>query len=152
MESKKLKFIELLSLDAEINGYYRPAQLDADGNQLSPELKIVGITNSLPQELNFILKYRLDKLVATVVAEKTAFYEMQKELAKKYGTETEGGEITIEREIDGKENPKFEKFQKENEELLQEEITISYNPLPLKSMGDIVNGQRYSILYDFIED
>lgn len=152
MESRKLKFIELLSLDAEVNGYYRPAQLDKDGNQVSPELKIIGITNSLPSEINFILKFRLDKFVASVIAAKTEFYEMQKELAKKYGTETESGEITIEKEIDGKPNPNFDKFAEENEQLLQEEVEISYKPLPLKSMGDIINGQRYSILYDFIED
>lgn len=151
MEKKKLKFIELLSLDAEVNGYYREPQKDEDGNQIVPEIRIIGITNSLPAEVNFILKYRLDKLILAIATEKTAFFEMQKELAKKYGKEVDGN-ITIDKEIDGKPNPNYDKFQKENEELLQEEIELSYKPLPLKGMEDIVNSQKYSILYDFIED
>ena len=151
MESKKLKFIELLSLDAEINGYYREALKDEEGNQVIPEVKIIGIVNSLPEEISFILKYRLDKLISAIAGEKATFIEMQRELAKKYGEEKDG-QITIEREIDGKPNPKYVKFEKENEELLQEEIELSYKPLPLKGMEDIINSQRYSILYDFIED
>ena len=151
METKKMKYAELLSLDAEINGFYREAQKDEEGNQVYPEIKIVGIANSLPEEINFILKYRLDKLVDAINTEKKVFYEMQQELAKKYGTEKEGV-ISIETMIDGKPNKNLEKFNKENQELLDEEIELTYKPLPLKSMGDIVNSQRYSILYDFIED
>jgi hypothetical protein len=151
MESKKLKFIELLSLDAEVNGYHREAQKDAEGNQVVPEVKIIGIANSLPEEVSFILKYRIDKLRYAIAKEKESFLEMQRELAKKYGKEKDG-QITIEREVDGKPNPQYVKFEKENEELLQEEIELSYKPLPLKGMEDIVNSQRYSILYDFIED
>lgn len=151
MENKKLKFIDLLSLDAEINGFYREAQKDEEGNQIMPEVRIIGIANTLPEEVSFILKYRLDKLISTIAKEKAAFIEMQKELANKYGKE-DNGNITIEKEIDGKPNPKYDKFVKENEELLMEEIELSYKPLPLKGMEDIVSSQRYSILYDFIED
>lgn len=151
MENKKLKFIDLLSLDAEINGFYREAQKDEEGNQIMPEVRIIGIVNTLPEEVSFILKYRLDKLISTIAKEKAAFIEMQKELANKYGKE-DNGNITIEKEIDGKPNPKYDKFVKENEELLMEEIELSYKPLPLKGMEDIVSSQRYSILYDFIED
>lgn len=151
MEVKKLKFVDLLSLDAELNGFHREAQKDEEGNQVFPEVKIIGLSNSLPEDISFVIKYRLDKLLAAVAAEKKVFYSMQEELAKKYGEEKDG-QIVIEKEINGKANPKFDKFQKENEELLAEEIELNYKPIPLKGLENVVSSQRYSILYDFIED
>lgn len=151
MEVKKLKFVDLLSLDAELNGFHREAQKDEQGNQVFPEVKIIGLSNSLPEDISFVIKYRLDKLLAAVAAEKKVFYSMQEELAKKYGEEKDG-QIAIEKEINGKANPKFDKFQKENEELLAEEIELNYKPIPLKGLENVVSSQRYSILYDFIED
>jgi hypothetical protein len=151
MEVKKLKFVNLLSLDAELNGFYREAQKDAEGNQISPEIKIIGLLNSLPEDISFVVKYRLDKIANVIATEKKVFYSMQEDLAKKYGTEKDGS-ITIEKDIDGKPNPKFDKFQKDNEELLMEEIEISYKPIPLATLEKVTSSQRYSILYDFIED
>ena len=151
MEVKKLKFVDLLSLDAELNGFQRAAQKDEEGNQVAPEIKIIGLLNSLPEDISFVVKYRLDKIAMTVSAEKKIFYELQQELAKKYGEEKDG-QITIQKDIDGKPNPNFDKFNKENEDLLMEEVEIEYKPIPLMTLEKVTSSQRYSILYDFIED
>lgn len=151
MEVKKLKFVDLLSLDAELNGFHRDAQKDEEGNQIAPEIKIIGLLNTLPEDISFVVKYRLDKIVNKVSAEKKTFFELQQELAKKYGKEKDG-QIVIEKEIDGKPNKNFDKFQKENEALLMEEVEIEFKPIPLMTLEKVTSSQRYSILYDFIED
>lgn len=151
MEVKKLKFVDLLALDAELNGFQRDAQKDEEGNQIAPEIKIIGLMNSLPEDISFVVKYRLDKIVNAINTEKKVFFDLQQDLAKKYGEEKDG-QIVIEKEIDGKPNKNFDKFQKENEALLMEEVEIEFKPIPLMTLEKVTSSQRYSILYDFIED
>lgn len=150
MEQIKLSFLEILSLDVEINGFYREAVLDEEGNQIEPEIKVKGLVNEEGFK-NIVGRFRLGRINETISAEKKAFNDSQQELAKSLGEEVDG-RVVIEREIKGKPNPKFEEFQKENQKLLEEEREISFKPIDISDLNGVASDDRYSLIFKFVND
>jgi len=150
MEQVKLSFLEILSLDVEINGIYRPAEFDENGAQTQPEIKVKGLLNE--EGLKSIVgRFRLGRINETISVEKKAFNDAQQELAKRLG-EDKDGRVVIEREIDGKINPNFEEFQTENQKLLDEEREIEFKPIDLADLNGIASDDRYALIFKFVKE
>jgi hypothetical protein len=150
MEQAKLSFLEILSLDVEINGIYRPAEFNEEGVQTQPEIKVKGLLNE--QDFKSIVgRFRLGRINETITNEKKAFNDIQQELAKRLGEEKEG-RVVIDREIDGKENPNFIEFQEENQKLLDEEREIEFKPIDLGDLNGVASEDRYSLIFKFVKE
>lgn len=150
MEKVKLSFLEILSLDIEINGMYRPAIKDDEGNQIHPEIKVTGLLNEKDFK-SIVGRFRLGRINETVTKEKDAFNKSQRELIERLGEKKEDRFI-IDPEIDGKPNPNFEEFQIENQKLLDEEREIEFKPISLSDLNGVASDDRYAMIFKFVED
>jgi hypothetical protein len=107
----KLTIADCLNLEIEIAGF--------KNNEGKVLLK--GLLN---EPLNLKTKYWLNRLVTKLQAEKKAFNDSRDSLIKELGEEQEDGSISIPMERDGKQNPNIVEFNKQAEELLNQEIEI----------------------------
>jgi hypothetical protein len=140
MEEKKIKISELLQLEAELNGVQ--AQ---DGTVLFKGL--------LSEKLSLVGKYWMNQLASTVTSEATKIKDLRVELIKKYGVE-ENGNISIPEFLDEKKkkrNPNLDLFQKEYTDLLAEEKSIQYDPIPLKYLESLEVADNYTQFFKFIK-
>jgi uncharacterized membrane protein YheB (UPF0754 family) len=142
MSQITLKLNEILTLEAELNGFTNPQ---------TGEKVLEGF---LKEKLNLATKYRLTKLSEELKKEKAILDGLRDDLIKEYGTE-ENGQISIQMFEDkeqGKINPKFVEFQSKYTELLDEEKSIDYTPLTISDLDKIESNENYSILFKLIEE
>lgn len=150
MEKIKLSLAELLTLEAELNGYiYR---------QLNPKTKEeeeIVLAGFLKEKLNLATKYWLTRLSNKLISEKKTIEELRNELVKKFGKEKEDGSIEVERFLD-KEGTKFTpayiEYQQEWFNLLSEEKEIEYNPLSIADLEKIDSEGNYNLVFKLVKE
>lgn len=137
-----LKLHEILTLEAELNGFTNPQ---------TGERVLEGF---LKEKLNLGTKYRLTKLSEELKKEKAILDGLRDELIKEYGEEKDG-QISIPTFEDKKQtkvNPKFIEFQSKYTQLLDEDKTVDYTPLAISELEKIESNENYSILFKLIEE
>lgn len=143
MAQIKLKLHEILTLEAELNGFVNPQT----GEKV--------LDGFLKAKLNLKTKYYLTKLSEELKKEKATLDGLRDELIKEYGEEKDG-QIALETFIgegDKKEiNPKFVEFQKKYTELLDEEKEVDYMPIPVSSLDIVESSENYSVLFKLIQE
>lgn len=143
MAQLTLKLHEILTLEAELNGFVNPQ---------TGEKVLEGF---LKEKLNLKTKYYLTKLSEELKKEKTTLDGLRDELIKEYGEEKDG-QIALETFIgegDKKEvNPKFIEFQQKYTELLSEDKEIDYVPIPVSSLDIVESSENYSVLFKLIQE
>lgn len=142
MEKIKLSLAELLTLEAELNGYVNPQS----GEQI--------LSGFLKQKLNLATKYWLTKLSDKLVSKKKTIEVLRDELIKKFGEEKDGN-IGIETFLDEektKVNPKFIEFQDEWAKLLSEEEEVEYNPLTVADLEKIDSEGNYNLVFKLVKE
>ena len=143
MKEIKLRIHEILTLEAEINGL-----VNQEGARV--------FTGLLSLKLPLVTKYWINELAETVNKEKKKIDELRTELIKKHGTEGADGSIKIEKMIgENKDevNPAYTEFQNEYTSLLEEEKTISYNPIGLNLLEkvDSDGSENYPMFFKFVQ-
>jgi ribosomal protein L2 len=142
MEKIKLSLAELLTLEAELNGYVSPQT----GEQI--------LSGFLKEKLNLATKYWLTKLSDKLTAKKKTIEVLRDELIKKFGEEKDGN-IGIETFLDEektKVNPKFIEFQDEWAKLLAEEEEVEYNPLTVADLEKIDSEGNYNLVFRLVKE
>ena len=142
MEKIKLSLAELLTLEAELNGYVNPQS----GEQI--------LSGFLKEKLNLATKYWLTKLSDKLTSKKKTIEVLRDELIKKFGVEKDGS-IGIETFLDEektKVNPKFIEFQDEWAKLLSEEEEIEYNPLTVADLEKIDSEGNYNLVFKLVKE
>lgn len=142
MEKIKLSLAELLTLEAELNGYVNPQS----GEQI--------LSGFLKEKLNLATKYWLTKLSDKLVSKKKTIEVLRDELIKKFGEEKDGN-IGIETFLDEektKVNPKFIEFQDEWAKLLSEEEEVEYNPLTVADLEKIDSEGNYNLVFKLVKE
>jgi ribosomal protein L2 len=142
MEKIKLSLAELLTLEAELNGYVNPQS----GEQI--------LSGFLKEKLNLATKYWLTKLSDKLTSKKKTIEVLRDELIKKFGEEKDGN-IGIETFLDEektKVNPKFIEFQDEWAKLLSEEEDIEYNPLTVADLEKIDSEGNYNLVFKLVKE
>jgi len=141
MEKIKLSLAELLTLEAELNGF------------TNPQTGEVIISGFLKEKLNLATKYWLTKLSDKLTSKKKTIETLRDELIKKFGEEKEGS-IGIETFLDEektKVNPKFVEFQDEWAKLLSEEEEIEYNPISVADLEKIDSESNYNLVFKLVK-
>jgi hypothetical protein len=116
MKKFKLKFRDFYQLDYELNGLI---------NRETGDILSTGLL--LNENLKLATQYWLNDLNTKVVAEVKAIEKLKESMVKKYGKEQENGDVFIPMFLDEentKINPDYENFQKELNELLDNEKEI----------------------------
>ena len=142
MEKIKLSLAELLTLEAELNGYVNPQS----GEQI--------LSGFLKEKLNLATKYWLTKLSDKLTSKKKTIEVLRDELIKKFGVEKDGS-IGIETFLDDektKVNPKFIEFQDEWAKLLSEEEEVEYNPLTVSDLEKIDSEGNYKLVFKLVKE
>jgi len=142
MEKIKLSLADLLTLEAELNGYVNPQS----GEQI--------LSGFLKEKLNLATKYWLTRLSDKLASEKKTIEGLRDELIKKFGVEKDGN-VGIETFLDEertKVNPKFVEFQDEWTKLLSEEKEIDYNPLSISDLEKVESSENYSIVFKLVKE
>ena len=138
-----LKLHEILTLEAELNGFVNPQT----GEKV--------LDGFLKEKLNLKKKYYLTKLSEELKKEKATLDGLRDELIKEFGEEKDGmvSLDTFVGEGDKKKvNPKFVEFQDKYTELLNEEKEISYTPISISTLDIVESSENYSILFKLIEE
>lgn len=142
MSTIELSLAEILTLEAELNGYVNPQT----GEKV--------LDGFLKEKLNLTTKYWLSKLSNKLQSEKSILDKIREDLIKEYGEE-KNGNISIEMfedESRTKVNPKFVEFQQKYAELLDEKREITYSPLKLSDLEDVKTNENYVVLFKLIAD
>ena len=143
MEKIKLNVMEIVGLEAELNGLV---------NQETKEVVAKGLFG---EKLDLVVKYRLKKLSDALAAEKKTLDDLQLEIVKKYGEEKEEGRFAVPEWTDETktvEHPDFTEFKKQMEALYAEEREFEYTPLSLKDIKDIKSDERYDLVFRLIKE
>jgi hypothetical protein len=141
MAQIELSLAEILTLEAELNGF-----TDPQTNQRVVE-------GFLKEKLNLATKYRLSKIATELVKEKEILDKLKTELIKEYGEEKEDGNITVEMfedEAKTKINPKFIELQQRYTELLNEKKEIEYTPLSISDLESVTTNDNYVVLFKLV--
>lgn len=159
MEKITLKLYEFYNLEAELNGLT---------NQQTGEKVATGL---LQEKLSMVTKYWLTDLAKKVAAEKESIEKLKEELIKKHGQEDDKGGVSIpmtieETDADGntvtttdadgktvnkrKINPAYVEFEKEFNELLNQERDIEHNTFKLGDFANVETSQNYSTFFKLI--
>ena len=159
MEKITLKLYEFYNLEAELNGLT---------NQQTGEKVATGL---LSEKLSMVTKYWLSDLAKKIAAEKESIEKLKEELIKKHGTEDDKGGISIPMAIDELDsdnlpikdldkdgnwftkkviNPAYVEFEKEFNDLLQQEREIEYKPITLADFSNVETSQNYSTFFKLV--
>lgn len=143
MQTIELSLGEILTLEAELNGFTNPQT----GEQV--------VKGLLSEKINLKVKYYLHKLADICSSEKKTIDGLREELIKKYGKEADG-QISIATFIgEGEEqkvNPNFIKFQNEYGELLSEKKEIKYSPINVSDLDGIESSDKLSVIFKLVQD
>lgn len=160
MEKITLKLHEFYSLESEINGLV---------NKETNEVLIKGLLN---EKIKLTTKYWLTDLVTKLTSEITSIEKLKEGLAIKYGKNDGNGNYTIEIMIDklddegnvvmvaGEDdtqvpskvvNPNLLSYQKEVNELLNQDRDVEYKPFKLTDFDEIVTTDNYQLIFKLIE-
>jgi len=136
-----LKLHEILTLEAELNGFINPS---------TGEKMLEGF---LKEKLNLGTKYRLSKLADELKKEKSILDGLREDLIKEYGEEKDGqiSIPTFEGDDRTKVNPKFIEFQSKYSELLDEDKTIDYSPISVSELDKIESNENYTVLFRLVD-
>ena len=143
MEKIKLSVMEMVGLEAELNGLV---------NQENGQVVAKGL---LGEKLDLVTKYRLKKLSDALAAEKKTIDELRGELIKKFGEEGENGQVSIPMfigEDQTEENPNFTEFKAQYDALLNDEKEFEYTPLSIEELKDIKTDSRYDLVFRLIKE
>jgi len=135
----KLTIADCLNLEIEITGF--------KNNEGKVLLK--GLLN---EPLNLKTKYWLNRLVTKLQAEKKAFNDSRDSLIKELGEAQEDGSISIPMEKDGKQNPNIIEFNKQAEELLNQEIEIDVHKFSIDNFDFDSDSNYPTFMLKCIED
>jgi len=159
MEKVTLKLYEFYNLEAELNGLV---------NQQTGEKLASGL---LAEKLSMVTKYWLSDLAKKIAAEKESIEKLKEELIKKHGKEDDKGGISIPMAIeeldadgnpvkstdaDGNEvtkrivNPAYLEFEKEFNDLLQQERDVEYNAFKLADFAAVETAQNYNTFFKLV--
>jgi Ca2+-binding EF-hand superfamily protein len=136
MEKIELTLLDVLSLEAELNGVVENKQTTFAG--------------LLSEELSFTTKYRLTKLAKELSAEAETINNLKIELIKKYGEEGDGKIEVKQFDKDGNTTEEYTKYIKELFELFSEKKEFSYTPISLDEMKNVVTSARYNVVNELI--
>lgn len=153
MEKISLKLFEFLNLEAEINGLI---------NQQTGETISKGL---LGEKLNMITKYWITDLNKRLTSEKESINKLRDELIMKYGsTDEQGGyqlspSIKKEDGVDEDGNPKYKtepnpdffEFQKEYNDLLNQERELEYKPFKIEDFAQVETEGNYQTFFQLIK-
>lgn len=160
MEKVTLKLYEFYNLEAELNGLT---------NQQTGEKVATGL---LQEKLSMVTKYWLTDLAKKVSTEKESVEKLKEELIKKHGTEDNNGGVAIPMTIeevdadgnavmvtdaDGKEtvkrtlNPQYVEFEKEFNELLNQERDLDYKSFNLVDFENVETSQNYTTFFKLVK-
>lgn len=169
MEKVTLKLVDFLNLEAELNGTV---------NQQTRERMTKGL---LQQPLPMGTKYWLTKLAKTVADEKTIIDGLRDELVRKHGKDLPDGGMTVELTVveldekgkpvmtevalpDGSKmnkekrviNPAFVEFEKDYNEVLNQEKELEFRPISLTDLttqdnpNGIATDETYEVFFKHI--
>jgi hypothetical protein len=142
MEKITLTLGEIITLEAELNGFVNPE---------TGEKVLSGLLNS---KLNLAKKYWLTRLADKCQAEKKVVDGLREELIKKFGKE-EDGKIFVETFLDKERtqvNPSFIEFQGEYMSLLNEKKELEYKPISVSDLEAVESEENYSIVFKLIKE
>ena len=150
MENVTLKLHEIYTLHAELNGLVN----NQTGKVISKGL--------LGEKLKLSTKYWITELTKKVNDEREAIEKLKEEMIKKHGEEDENGNISIPRFINivkneeeqitsADINPKFVEFEKEFNNLLQEEKTLEHKEFKLADFENIETEVFYTIFFKLVK-
>lgn len=149
MQKTKLKLYEFYNLDLELNGI-----IDQKNNQVTRK-------GLLLEKLNLVLKYWLMDIAKKAFQEKYACESIKEDLIRKYGEVDELGNVSLSQytnvvkneqgEVLSTEiNPKYEEFQIEWNQLLNEEKEIEHKELKLSDFENVESEDLYPTLFDLV--
>lgn len=153
MEKISLKLFEFLNLEAEINGLV---------NQQTGEEIAKGL---LSEKLNMVTKYWITDLNKRLTSEKESINKLRDELIMKHGSQDEQGGYQLlpsfkkEDGVDENGNPKFIyepnpqffEFQKEYNDLLNQERELEYKPFSIDDFKHVETEGNYSTFFKLIK-
>lgn len=137
-----LKLHEILTLEAELNGFVNPQ---------TGERVLEGF---LKEKLNLGTKYRLTKLSEELKKEKAILDGLREGLIKELGEEKDG-QVSIPTFEDKKQtkiNPKFIEFQSKYTELLDTDKDIEYTPLSISDLDKVESNENYTVLFKLVQE
>jgi hypothetical protein len=143
MEKIKLSVMEMVGLEAELNGLV---------NQQNGEVISKGL---LGEKLDLVTKYRLKKLSDALATEKKIIDDLRSELIKKFGKEGENGAFSIPVYSDEEnkiENPDYAEFKAQYDALLVDEKEFEYTPLSFNDLKEIKTDERYDLVFRLIKE
>ena len=142
MATIELSLAEILTLEAELNGFVNPQT----GEKV--------LDGFLKEKLNLTTKYWLSKLSSKLQSEKAILDKIKQDLIREY-VEEKDGMMSIEMfedEARTKVNPKFVEFQQKYAELLEEKREITYSPLKLSDLEEVKTNENYVVLFNLVAD
>jgi hypothetical protein len=98
------------------------------GQLKNSEPALVALSNCT---LPIAIAYKISKALKVIASELTDLEEARQKLVQKYGVENEGNVVVTEENINA--------FVEELNPLLQEEVEIPFEPIPVESLPDSVN-------------
>lgn len=142
MEKITLTLGEIITLEAELNGF------------IHPETGEKVVSGLLSHKLNLAKKYWLTKLADKCQSEKKVVDGLRDELVKKFG-EQKDDKIEVKTFLDEERtqiNPSYIEFQGEYMTLLNEKKELEYNPITLSDLESIESEENYSIVFKLIKE
>jgi hypothetical protein len=142
MEKITLTLGEIITLEAELNGF------------IHPETGEKVVSGLLSHKLNLAKKYWLTKLADKCQSEKKIVDGLRDELVKKFG-EQKDDKIEVKTFLDEERtqiNPNYIEFQGEYMTLLSEKKELEYKPITLSDLESIDSEENYSIIFKLIKE
>jgi hypothetical protein len=160
MEKITLKLYEFYSLENEINGLI---------NKETNEVLIKGLLN---EKIKLTTKYWMTDLVNKLTSEISSIEKLKEGMAIKYGKNDGSGNYTIEIMIENTDeegnvimttgedgvqvpskvvNPNLISYQKEVNELLNQDRDVEYKPFKLNDFDEIITTDNYQLIFKLIE-
>jgi hypothetical protein len=142
MEKITLTLGEIITLEAELNGF------------IHPETGEKVVSGLLSHKLNLAKKYWLTKLADKCQSEKKVVDGLRDELVKKFG-EQKDDKIEVKTFLDEERtqiNPNYIEFQGEYMTLLSEKKELEYKPITLSDLESIDSEENYSIIFKLIKE